>query len=77
VPDGRRLIGYVPIHEDDGDVTWYGPDDDLSQDVAARIGEHAFEGGEHPYPEARAAYLAVIQLLVDAGKPVDPAPAGD
>jgi hypothetical protein len=122
------LVGYVPLHDGD-EVRWVGPGDELTEQDAARIGEHAFEDGEHPFPGARAAYLdpaaestgkhaepveraegtpppkagtgsgrdnwlayademdvevpkgtprdAIIQLLVDAGKPVDPAPAGD
>jgi hypothetical protein len=46
---GRRLAGYVPIHE--GTVTvWYGPGDTIPAKHAALIGDHAWidddEGGD-------------------------------
>jgi hypothetical protein len=43
---GRRLNGYVPIHEDDGDVTWYGPDDEVPAAVAKKIGAHAWQSDD-------------------------------
>jgi hypothetical protein len=38
---GRRLAGYVPVHDGD-QTTWYGPDDDIPADVAKKIGDHAW-----------------------------------
>lgn len=38
---GRRLSGYVPIHDGDRTV-WYGPDDEIPDEVAAKIGDHAW-----------------------------------
>jgi hypothetical protein len=48
---GRRLTGTVPIHQEDGTVAWYGPDDDIPADVAARIGDHAWITDDEPEPE--------------------------
>jgi hypothetical protein len=50
-----KLNGYTMVAGE-----WYGPDDKLSKDVAAQIGEHAFEGGEHPYADARAKFVATL-----------------
>jgi hypothetical protein len=43
-----KLVGYVPIHGEDGTTTWYGPDDDVPAAVAAKIGEHAWVDGKKP-----------------------------
>lgn len=48
---GRRLAGYVPIH--DGDTTtWYGPDDIIPADVAEQIGDHAWIDDDGTVTEA-------------------------
>lgn len=39
---GRRLKGYVPIHGEEG-TEWYGPDDEVPDEVAEQIGDHAWE----------------------------------
>lgn len=39
---GRRLKGTVPIHNEDGSTSWYGPDDKVPADVAKEIGDHAW-----------------------------------
>lgn len=42
---GRRLVGYVPIHEGD-QTTWYGPDDKVPAKHAKLIGDHAWVDDE-------------------------------
>lgn len=38
---GRRLAGYVPVHEEDQTI-WYGPNDDVPAKHAKLIGDHAW-----------------------------------
>lgn len=99
-----------------GETKGFGPDDELTEDIARQIGAHAFVDGIHPYPDSTdgkhaqgdekerdegtpppkagagsgrdnwLAYAdeidveipkgtqrdAIIQMIADAGKPVDP-----
>jgi len=34
-----------------GEIKGFGPGDVLPEDVARRIGAHAFDGGVHPFPD--------------------------
>lgn len=43
---GRHLVTTVPIHEKDGTVTWYGPGDEVPEDVAAKIQDKAWADDE-------------------------------
>lgn len=46
------LTTTVHVPDNDGGYTIFGPDDDLPDWAAARIGAHAFEDGDHPLPDS-------------------------
>lgn len=46
-----RLTSYVHVPDDNGGYTVVGPDDDVPENLARRIGAHAWEDGQHPYPD--------------------------
>jgi hypothetical protein len=69
---GRRLIGTVPIHQEDGTVKWYGPDDKVPASVAKQIGDHAWveddeDAVEPPVPPTPAPSGATPPPLSGAG----------
>ena len=49
-----KLVNYVYVTGPDG-VEWFGPDDDVPEWAARKMGAHCFEDGEHPYPDEPAA----------------------
>lgn len=44
-----KLVSHVHVFDDRGDTHVFGPDDDVPEEFARKIGAHAFEDGEHPY----------------------------
>lgn len=58
----RRLKTFVHVHQDDGEVHVYGPEDDVPDEDAEKIGDHAWTEDEvEPEQGAR--------IQVDADKP--------
>jgi hypothetical protein len=43
-----RLVSYVHVEGPDGMVA-FGPDDEVPEWAARKMGAHCFEDGEHPY----------------------------
>lgn len=48
---GAKLVSYVHVFDDEGNAHAFGPDDDVPEWAARKMGAHVFEGGEHPHPE--------------------------
>jgi hypothetical protein len=47
-----RLTSFVHVSGDDGQYGVFGPDDDVPEWAARKIGVHAWQDGKHPYPDA-------------------------
>ena len=47
-----KLVNYVYIEGPDG-MAAFGPDDDVPEWAARKMGAHCFEDGEHPYPAGK------------------------
>lgn len=45
------LVSHVHVFDDEGDTHVFGPEDDVPEWAARKMGAHCFEDGEHPYPE--------------------------
>ncbi|MCW2901910.1 MAG: hypothetical protein JWO67_4175 [Streptosporangiaceae bacterium] len=63
----KRLKAFVHVHQDDGTVNVYGPEDDVPKEDAAKIGDHAWTDEELEYDSGPA-------VRVDDGQPKKSAP---
>jgi hypothetical protein len=46
-----KLTSYVHVHDDRGTSTAFGPDDEVPEWAARKMGAHVFEDGQHPFPD--------------------------
>lgn len=51
---GKRLKTYVHVLGDDGDNHVFGPQDEVPQEFAEKIGDHAWVDEDEPLPDNRA-----------------------
>lgn len=45
------LLSYVHVPDDSGEYKAFGPDDELPEWAARKMGAHCFENGEHPFSD--------------------------
>jgi hypothetical protein len=46
-----RLSTYVHVRDDRDELHVFGPDDEVPEWAAHKMGKHVFEGEEHPFPD--------------------------
>jgi hypothetical protein len=50
---GKRLKSFVHVHDEAGETHVYGPEDDVPEEHAKLIGEHAWTDDDEDLPERR------------------------